>query len=170
MVRHRRMLSPIQTVKHYVHRPNTFVATGAILVDLVAESVVAPATANAFSVSEGSVLKAIYIERWLNNSGATDSFLQFTLIVEKLPGNTPVMTTGQAQNLGAYPNKKNILYTTQGVLAAGVDGAQSIPATRNWILIPKGKQRMGLDDRIAVNVFAVGSLQVCGITIYKEYK
>ncbi len=79
------------------------------------------------------------------------------------------MTLAQSQNLGAYPNKKNILYTTQGILADANDGGPTIPLIRGWIKIPKGKQRMGLDDRIVVNITAVGALRLCGISTFKEY-
>ncbi len=163
------MLAPIHTIKHYVHKTNTFVATGAIDSQDVVHAVVAPATGAAEDVSEGSIVKAVYIERWILNSGATDTFNTFTLMVEKMPGNGTPITAAQMLNLGAYPNKKNILYTTQGALGASVDGAQGVPVIRAWVLIPKGKQRMGLDDEIVVTLHSVGSSQICGITTYKEY-
>ncbi len=168
-MRHRKMLAPIHTIKHYVHKTNTFVATGAIDSQDVVHAVVAPATSNAEDVVEGSIVKAVYFERWIVNSGATDTFNTFTVMIEKMPGNGTPITAAQMLNLGSYSNKKNILYTTQGVLASGVDGAQSVPVIRAWVLIPKGKQRMGLDDEIVITVHSVGSTQICGITTYKEY-
>ncbi len=171
MVRHlRRMQAPINSIKHYVHRTNTAVASGALQTNVVAESVVAPATANAFSVKEASILKAVFIEVWLQNGLATGSTTQFILIVEKLPGNSVGMTAAQALNLGAYPNKKNILYVTQGNLTAQGVGGNSVSIIRNWVMIPKGKQRMGLDDQILVHIAPVGqTINVCGIFTYKEY-
>ncbi len=169
-MRHRRMASPIMSVKHYVHQTNEFVATGALSSQRVVHAVVAPATGTAADVSEGSVVKAVYLERWILNSGATDTFCTFTLVVEKMPGNGTPITTTNMTNLGAYQNKKNILYTTQGALASAIDGAQGVPVIRNWVLIPKGKQRMGLDDEIVVTIHAIGSVQICGISTYKEYK
>ncbi len=165
------MVAPINTIKHYVHRTNVSLASGAIQNNLVAESVVAPATANAFSVKEGSIIKAVWIEIWLLGGTSTaDSTTQFNVTVEKLPGNTPVMTFANSSNLGAYLNKKNILYTTQGVLTGELNGPQSVPVIRGWIMIPKGKQRMGLDDRVACNIANTGvTLQVCGIFTYKEF-
>ncbi len=163
------MLAPIHSIKHYVHQTNDFVSSGSILSQDVVHAVVAPATGNAEDVTEGAIVKAVYLERWILNSGATDTFCTFTLMVEKMPGNGTPITAAQMLNLGAYPNKKNILYTTQGALASAVDGAQGVPVIRNWVLIPKGKQRMGLDDEIVVTIHALGSVQICGITTYKEY-
>ncbi len=161
--------SPIVSVKHYVHRTNIVVASGTIQNNIVADGVVLPATANAFDVKQGVVVKAVYVEIWLRGSGLTGSSLQFILTVEKISSGGPLQTFAQSLNLGVYPNKKNILYTTQGVVS-GQD-TPSIPIIRNWVLIPKGKQRMGLSDRIVVNVTSSGqNLNVCGIFTYKEYQ
>ncbi len=78
------------------------------------------------------------------------------------------MTYAQSLNLGAYPNKKNILYTTQGVI--GGRDTQAIPVMRQWLLIPKGKQRMGLADKVEVTIASTGTaMQRCGIFTFKEY-
>ncbi len=169
MARHRRMLAPIVSRKHYVHRTNVSLASGALTANLVADAVVAPATTNAFDVIEGSVIKAVHIEMWYRSGGVAGSTTQFILIVEKLPTGNPIMTAAQSLNLGAYPNKKNILYTTQGVIG-GTD-SNSVAVLRDWVLIPKGKQRMGLGDRIVVNVSTVGqAMNNCGLFTYKEFQ
>ncbi len=169
MARHRRMVAPINSNKHYVHRTNSTVAGGAIQNNIVAESVVAPATANAFSVEEGSIIKAIHFELWIWQSFSTAAETQFVVIIEKIPGNGTPITVAQSLNLGAYPNKKNILWTSQGILA-GKD-SNSVPIIRDWILIPKGKQRMGLDDQIMASLAVVGpQMNVCGLFTYKEYR
>ncbi len=165
----RRMLSPIVSVKHYVHHTNAAIASGAIGRFVIAHSVVAPATGNAFDVQEGSVIKAVFIEFWLLSEGAAGSTTQFAVTVEKQPGNTVDMTAAQILNLGAYPNKKNIFYVTQGVMSG--EDTNSVPILRQWFKIPKGKQRMGLDDQIVVNFGPIGqSTRRCGITTYKEYR
>jgi len=167
----RRMLSPIMSVKHYVHQTLQTVASGAVANIVIADSVIAPATALAFQVSEGSILKAVFVELWIVGIGATDGLLTFNMTVEKSPSNLTNMTFGESVNLGGYSNKKNILYTTQGNMSSIVDGAQPIPLYRAWIKIPKGKQRMGKGDRIVLNINSVGQpASICGIFIYKEYK
>ncbi len=169
-MKHSRGLSPINSNKHYVHRTNTLLGNGAILNEVIAHAVVAPAVTNAFDVRQGSTIHTVHIDLWISGGGATGVDTQFTVALEKLSGGQPDMTTGQIANLGAYPNKKNILFTGQGVLGAQIDGNQSIPIMNAWFSIPKGKQRMGLDDQIIVNVFTSGtSLNICGLFTYKEY-
>ncbi len=161
--------SPIVSRKHYVHRSNTQLSSGLIQNNIVAEGVVSPATTLASDVIEGSIVKAVYVEMWLGGAGLEGNSTQFSLTVEKISSAGPVMTFAQSLALGAYPNKKNIFYTTQGVLAG--ENSNTVPVVRNWILIPKGKQRMGLSDRIMVNVAASGqNIDVCGIFTYKEYQ
>jgi len=131
---------------------------------------VAPATANAFNVEEGSIVKAVHLEYWISSNESAGGTSQFVFIVEKEPGNGTAMTVAQSLNLGSYPNKKNVLFTSQGQFTSHNDGAQSVPVLRNWLLIPKGKQRMGLDDSIRVHFSAVGALRICGLATYKEYR
>ncbi len=164
------MLAPINSVKHYVHRSNTSVASGAVLNTTVADSVVAPATSTAADVKQGSILKAVFIEFWLWGGGLTGVDTQFNLAFYKAPVGVVAITAAQLNNLGSYPNKKNVFYHTQGVIGAGVDGSPAVPVLRQWMLIPKGKQRFGLDDRLFISVTSTGTaLQVCGFITYKEY-
>ncbi len=168
-MRHKRLLAPINTVKHYVHRANVGVATGALQTNVIVNSVVAPATGTAADVKEGSIVKAVYIELWLINVAAPTTVSQVIIIVEKRPGNSVGLTAAQALNLGAYPNKKNILYVSQGLITSR-ESSNATPFIRNWVLIPKGKQRMGLDDQILVHIAPVGATaNVCGIFTFKEY-
>lgn len=167
--RRKRMLAPINTIKHYVQRPSLSLASGTILVHPVVDTVVAPATADPFSVIEGAVIKAIYIEFWIVGTEVAGVTSSFTLVVEKKRDLEPDMTFAQSQLLGAYPNKKNILYSTQGILGSDF-AASPVPVIRQYILIPKGKQRFGLDDQFIINIAAINGLQVCGIATYKEYR
>ncbi len=167
---HRRMVAIINSIKHYVVRTNSVVATGAIQSNILVDAVVAPATAATFEVIQGAVIKAVFIELWLFGNENAGTTTQFVATVEKLIGGAAAMTNAQALNLGSYPNKKNILYTTQGVVGSFKDGQSSVPVIRGWIKIPKGKQRFGLADQLRLNVAAVGALRNCGIFIYKEYR
>ncbi len=164
------MVAPVTSIKHYVHRANTSVASGAIHTEVVVDAVVAPATTNAFDVVQGSLVKAIHVEYWLVNQGASSNITQFVFIVEKVPANQASVTAAQILGLGSYPNKKNVLFSSQGNMTPSVDGQASLPVIRNWLLIPKGKQRMGLADRIVVSMAPVGQIiGFCGISTYKEY-
>ncbi len=163
------MVAPINSIKHYVPRTSLAVASGAISNFEVIDAVVAPANAAPKQIIEGAVIKAVYIEAWLGSNEAAASESTFVLTVEKKRITESDMTHTQALNLGSYPNKKNILYTTQGIVGSlAVSG--TIPVIRNWVLIPKGKQRFGLGDQFLLNVAAVGAIQFCGITTFKEYR
>ncbi len=171
MPRHRRMLAPINANKHYVHRTNATFTSGSINNNVLVDAVFAPANTNAFDVEEGSVVKAIHIEHWLQNEGASGTSTQCTYIVEKVPSNQAAVSAAQLANLGGYPNKKNILFSFQGNLSAAVDGAPSVNIANGWLLIPKGKQRMGLGDRLVASFTSVGeSVNICGLATYKEFR
>jgi len=165
----RRMLAPINTIKHYVAQSNTNIATGAVqhltLVNALAKGAARTA---ASSVEEGAIIKAIHIEFWICGvlDGATS---QFVFVVYKLPAGQSSPTATDMANLGSWDNKKNILFSSQGVFPEG-ESSQSIPVMREWQKVPKGKQRFGLGDRFSVSFFSVGTLQVCGLATYKEYE
>ncbi len=166
-MRHRKMLAPINSTKHYT--PHTFftISAAALVEQVEIESVSLPAVAAANEVRAGSVIKAIYIEYWMSGDSATAQST-FNITVEKTSGGQPTMTFAQAVNLMGYPNKKNVLYTTQGLIGDNTNNA--IPIIRQWIAIPKGKQRFGLGDELRVNFAAItGDIRLCGISIYKEY-
>ncbi len=164
------MSAPINSIKHYTAVTNTSIASGANLAVVVADSVVAPATGNAFDVKEGAVLKAVHLEYWLLGDGTAGQSTQFIVVVEKVPANVASISAAQMLNIGAYTNKKNIFFTSQGIVSNFTGGATTIPVIRDWMLIPKGKQRMGLSDRIVISFAAVGTaVRICGIATYKEY-
>ncbi len=163
-----RMLAPINSEKHYVPRTSFAVTSGVIHNHLIAEGV-APADVGAAvsDVRTGAVVKAVYCEMWLVGTHSTLES-QFTVTVEKVPSGGTNMTATQSLNLTSYPNKKNVLYTTQGIVAPS--NAESIAVLRSWIKIPKGKQRMGLGDKLLCNINnGGGDLRICGIFIFKEY-
>lgn len=129
----------------------------------------APATSNANDVAEGSVIRAVHMEMWILGGGATTVDTQFIAQIEKVSSGASPATFANMLNLGAYANKKNILWTSQGVV--GASDTNSIPIIRDWLLIPKGKQRFGAGDRLVMTVATVETtLQHCGLFVYKEYK
>ncbi len=169
MVRHRGMKPPINSIKHMVQKANSGIASGAILSVVIVDAVpIGAARAATFNVEEGASIKAIFVEVWLKSNADAGLSNQFSLFLERLPSNLATMNFTESQNVQAYENKKNILYSTQGVL--GDLTTQSVPVLRQWIAIPKGKQRFGDGDRIVLEIAAIGNvLQMCGIFIYKEY-
>ncbi len=169
---HRRMVAPIVSIKHYVHQSNSNVATGVIRNEVLVDAVTVSAEGAASNqVTEGSLVKAIHLDFWCLNEGATGTNTQLNAILEKVPAGQAGATAAQMVNLGAYPNKKNILQSFQGNLAAAIDGVQSLPYMQGWFKIPKGKQRMGLGDRMILSILSSGvTIAVCGLSTYKEYQ
>ncbi len=168
MPRFRGIKSPINTVKHFIQQSNTQVTTGTVLTIELADVVVRGGTISATSdITEGAIIKAVHCEYWLNGTGATNSTQQ-TLIIYKAPSGAASADVTNMLNLQTYANKKNIFYTTQGNL--GATGNQSVRVIGDWILIPKGKQRFGLGDKLFLTILTSGeNLNICGLTIYKEF-
>ncbi len=166
------MVAVINSIKHYVHFSQASIVAGAIQNNVIVDAVsVSAAGAASTDVEEGAVVKAVYIEFWIVNDGS-NATIQFTISIEKLPTGNPLMTFTQSQNMGAYPNKKNVLYTTQGLI--GSENVMApLPIVRAWYLIPKGKQRFGLGDRVVCNISNIAGATAiirCGISTFKEYK
>ncbi len=163
------MLAPIVSKKHFVPQTNTIIASGAILNVPVIEAVIAPAVANSRSVIEGATIKAVFLEYWMRGNDSLGNASQQIFTVEKVPAGATSMTAGQSLALQSYPNKKNILFTSQGIL--GDLETVPVPILRQWIKIPKGKQRFGLGDELIINFASGGgAFRVCGMAIYKEYQ
>ncbi len=168
-MRHRRMLAPINSVKHYVQLENAVIADGArttrVLVDAVASGTLPTSTDE---VHEGAIIKAVFIEMWFKGNATAGTEDKFQLVLEKIPAGGSGVTFTTMNNLSAYNNKKNILFVSQGV--TGDLTTQSIPIIRNWFKIPKGKQRFGLGDLLAVSISSTGATaNHCGFATYKEY-
>ncbi len=161
------MKAPIHSQKHIVQFPIDQIATGlhqAIDLAIAVQSTVANL---ANEVAEGSVIKAIYIELWLQNqSNLGESIV--TVCKDGKDGVGP--NFAQLASLFTYNNKKNILFTHQGLTSNdGISGPVWI--LRQWIKIPKGKQRFGLGDKLILSISntSANNLNRCGLAIYKEY-
>ena len=118
-------------------------------------------------VIEGAVVKAVFFELWLIGS-VSDQHAIVTITKEQAGTVGPGFTN--MVGLGAYLNKKNVLFTHQGL--AGNDGISlPIPVLRGWIKIPKSKQRFGLGDRLVLAIASQGDASIfyCGFATYKEY-
>ena len=153
--------------KHIIQFVRATVAQAAIANNIVAKSVAVPDSATTASeVKEGSSISAVFVEMWITSDDNTQGAIVFT--IEKKPSSHPVMTNAQAFGLNAYTNKNNILFTSQGLTPPNIQSG--IPFYRNWIKIPKGKQRMALNDQIIINIApdAVDGATFCGQAQYKE--
>ncbi len=157
----------VHSTKHYVQMTLTTVGTGATVAISIVDSVAVALVNQPFEVTEGNTVKAVYAEIWVIGS-VSNQF--FTACVAKLPGGVGNLVNANLVNLHDYENKKNILYTTQGL--ASNDGiAGPVAIYRGWIKIPKSKQRFGLGDQLQFALASRGSddMIMCGFFTYKEY-
>ncbi len=166
--RFRRSLPPINSAKHLVQFTGgaaSVAAAAAVVYELV-EAVHVVDKNLAKEVEAGSVIKAVFIELWLYND--TDTEGNFIVTIEKASGDAPDPTFTNLTILNGYLNKKNILYTTEGL--SSTNKGSPIPVIRSWVKIPKGKQRFGLGDKLKLSLASqTGGAVHCGIAIYKEY-
>ncbi len=157
----------INSEKHIVQKSVTLIQEQAMNNFIIAQGTVSGA--NPDDVRVGAVVKAVYCEMWEIGESAQPCTQITTL--EKLDGTAPFMVYNDTNNLHDYHNKKNIFFTSEGQI--GDSNTNLTPVIRGWFKIPKGKQRIGLDDKLVLNVGVNGvadnGLNVCGLFIYKEY-
>ncbi len=163
------MRAPIVSRKHIVQHTQFIVPSGSVTTHVDALAVAVQDVNIPSEVTEGNVIKAIYVEIWLNGETNTESINSIVLMVEKSQANHAVPTLSEMSTLDAYENKKNIFYTTQGITASNT--GNPTPFIRQWIKIPKSKQRFGLRDNFRISIAAIGAGDIsgCGLTIYKSY-
>ncbi len=156
----------VHSTKHYVQNSLATTLAGAVTSTIIVDAVSVSAKTSPSHVEEGNSVKAIYVEDWVRTNDTSPG--SFVYVVLKLPAGVGTPGAANMAALDNYDNKKNILYTTQAL--SNDQDADAIPLHKGWIKIPKGKQRMGLGDRIAT-VFLAQALDqnVCGFKTYKEY-
>ena len=161
------MVRPIinSDTRRISHTPGTVGAASIVVIDVVIG--VQSADANtATEVSSGTEVKAVFCEIWLVGDDAASG--SFVLTCEKIVASSTEQTYGNSVALTSYPGKKNIFYTSQG-LTSPVTGTP-IPVVRQWVAVPKGKQRFGLGDRFVINLSGISNgINYCGQSVFKAY-
>ncbi len=163
------MRAPIHSKKHIVQISQSTVSQAMAVNEELVEAIEGAASAPDH-VEEGALVKAVYVELWLNTASAT-VVGSYTCIVYKNPGSGHGIASSELAALHDYTNKKNIFFTSQA-LSPPTDGGM-IPIIKGWLKIPKGKQRFGLADKLTIairnnNATAI-DLNYCGFATYKEY-
>ncbi len=155
----------IQSVKHIVQAPIDQITTGTAVNILIAVGVVSKDANLSTEVPEGNVIKAVFVEMWLENQS---NLGHAVVILEKVTGGDLGASFANMADLWGYTNKKNILFTHEGLTANDAIG-NPLPVIRQWFKIPKGKQRFGLGDRLVLTISNPSSndLNRCGMFIYK---
>jgi len=121
---------------------------------------------NPTEVVPGTIVKAVFVEMWLLANGQQPATAE--AILTKIPAGQVNPTNAELGLLHTYPNKKNILITQQGLI--GDANTNPSPIYKQWIAIPKGKQRFGLGDRLVLSIRSItDSVNICGLMIFKSY-
>ncbi len=157
----------IHSNKHYVQMSLSTVLTGvrssvSLINALALDDVNTPP-----EVGEGAIVKAVFVELWTISS-ANDGFEIVT--ITKVPEGGAGPTFAQMSLLNDYTNKKNILFTHQGLQANDGVG-QPVRVPIGWVKIPKSKQRFGLGDNLILSISNPGAntTTFCGFSTFKEY-
>ncbi len=156
----------VKTKKHFFQVTLSTASTGTTNVETFLSTVETTLANAAVEAAEGSIVTAFYAEIWAIG-GSADQF--FTSVIAKLPGGVGNITNADLSDLYSYDNKKNILYTTQGL--ASNDGTSiPLPLVKQWFKVPKSKQRFGLGDKLQFAIASRGSDKItyCGFFMWKE--
>ncbi len=157
----------VHSKKHFVQVSLQTVTASTIDTTTVINAVAAQDNDTVFDVDEGSTIKAVHMEMWVRTQSTSPG--SFVAILYKNQGGGTNATTTEMAALGSYDNKKNVFYSTQGLINDA--DADAIALYKGWLKIPKSKQRFGLGDKLLFSLFAQGALDItqCGMFIYKEY-
>jgi len=157
----------VHSTKHYVQFSINQIATGTREINIAVTSVDVGDKNLASEVEEGNSVKAVYFEMWLQNEGNLGEFI---MTISKDPDAGQGPNFAEMSSLQTWANKKNVLYTTQGLTPNdAISGPVNI--IRGWVKIPKSKQRFGLGDGLHMNISNVSAQDLvrCGFCTYKEY-
>ncbi len=157
----------VHSTKHYVQFSVATAAAGTQDVLSIVKSVAVGAKNLPNEIEEGSSIKACFVELWLRSSEVSPG--SFVFVLAKLPGGSSFFDTAGMAGMNDEPNKKNVLFMSQGLV--NDQDADAVAVVRGWYKIPKSKQRFGLGDELVMQIFAQGAIDVihCGFATYKEY-
>ncbi len=154
------------------NQPNEFTAgvadTNSFV--LIAKGVNTPLSTVSTDVSQGSIIKAVWLELWARNTGTTTPGVTTGIdaYIWKNPGAN--LTAPAPGSVGTSNEKKFVFKSWKGLTGAGTEG---FPAYnwKGWIRIPKIYQRVGTDDLLQL-VFRFTGLAglLCTNFIYKWYR
>ncbi len=160
---------PVNSIKN---QPNSFagapVDTNTFV--LIAKGVNTPLSTVATDVSQGCIIKAVWMELWIRAS--EEDVVGLTTGVDayiwKNPGAN--LTAPNPGSVGTSNEKKFVFKSFKGLVGAGTQGFPAY-SWRGWIRIPKIYQRVGTDDLLQLVFRFTGTAGlVCTNFIYKWYR
>ncbi len=171
MARFRRQMAlrPIQRIKHIIDNSATLTAGAAVTVPIVAATDT-PTLGVTTSVITGSKVHGIFfsIEVASNEAQDVGAIPNVYLAVVKNPGGN--LTFAGINTMGDDDNKRFVFHQEMVMIDNNLGGN---PRTlfKGVVVIPKGYQRMGPNDKIDILIFSPAiNIVFCVQAHYKEFR
>ncbi len=119
------------------------------------------------SVTQGCLLKAIWIEFWYYGLSAGETNDIFDAYLFKNPGTN--LTPPNPGTVGSSNEKKYVIREWRGLAGLKSLGGKPYVQQGRWFKIPKRYQRMGTDDKWTFVVRTPTTGNICFKAIYKWY-
>ncbi len=170
-------LRPIQSTKHIVELSGILPATTNTVALTLVRGEDNPVLANTNEVQPGHKVSSIFLSIFYIAEGgevANEVPLVDWYIIHN-PGNvfTTVFDAGNNPtpgSTGVHLNKRHIFHTEKGLAGGGDASTAGVPMIfKGVIKIPRGRQRVGQNDRIMINHRANFATKFCIQAIYKDY-
>ncbi len=170
-------LRPIQSTKHIVEVSSVAGASTNAVALTIIKGVDNPVLANANEVQPGHKVSSIFLSVFYIAEGgelATEVPLVDWYIIHN-PGNVFAAVFDAANNptpgtTGIHLNKRHIFHTEKGLAGGGDVSLAGLPMIfKGVIKIPRGRQRVGQNDRITINHRTNFATKFCIQAIYKDY-
>ncbi len=168
---------PINSNKNIVDSSGIIAAVTNTIAQTTVATVDNPVIANVSEVQTGSTISSIFYSVYVISEGGEVAnevpLVDFYWI--KSPGN--VWSTFSGANLptpgavGSHTNKRHVLHNEKGLSGGGDASLAGVPMVfKGVIKIPRGRMRMGKEDRILVAMRTNFAAKFCIQSIYKYYQ
>ncbi len=124
-------------------------------------------TAVVNSVTQGCIIKAVWIEFWYYGLSAASTNDIIDIYLMKNPGNN--LTPPNPGTVGTSNEKKYVLHEWKGLGGNKSLGGYPYNQTGRWFKIPKIYQRFGTDDRLQLVARSPTTGNLCMKFVYKWY-
>ncbi len=165
--RKRRMGPIVNSIKNVVTVAGSLTSANSTI--LVAKAVNSPVSTVATDVSQGSIIKAVWISLDVCGTLAGGVANSFTGMFFKNPGDN--LTEPAPASVGTSNEKKFAFKMWRAMIMATTDG--NVPYHwEGWVRVPKRYQRMGTDDtlKVILAATAAGTGLHSSMYIYKWYR
>ncbi len=170
MGRYRRgmALRPVNRIKHVVDTVQTLTA-GTVLDLNQILAVDAPVLANTTEVVTGSKVHGIYLRvNIAGNESDPGALPSVYMAVWKNPGGN--LASIDPRNVGANDNKRFVIHQEMTMIQNAI-GGNPRDLFNGVIVIPKGMQRFGPNDKLILGVVSTAvNIAVCVQAHYKEFR